>query len=371
MNVPWLYRMQSLYTIIFLIILGLSSPTLAFAQIVNVYNWANFISPSTTQSFEEKTHIKVQYDVFDQNHILESKLIAGGSGYDVVAPTSGPYFEKHIRWHLYKPLDKSLLPNYHHLDPAIMKLLATVDIDNRFGVPWMWGTVGIGYNKDKIAAIMPDAPLDSLDLIFNPEIVSKFASCGIAMIDTPTDVLPSAQLYAGYEPNDPSEEAMEAGKKTMLAIRPYISQFSESKYIDDLANGDACLVFGLSADIAQAKMRAEEAENDIHIGFSHPKEGTQVWIDMLTIPRDAKHILEAHAFINYLLNPQIAAINSNEIGYANANTSSVPLLQSSIRDNPMVYTPINKLPSPFMVRSVSANLDRKRSRIWLHVLKGK
>lgn len=335
-----------------------------------MYNWADFVDQTSIKHFEKTTGIKVQYDVFDQNYILETKLISGKSGYDIVAPTSGPYYEKHIRWHLYQPLDKSLLPNFHHIDPTILKLLSAVDPQNRFGVPWMWGTLGIGYNIDMVKSILPDAPINSLEMIFNPEIVSQFASCGVVLMNTLNDVFPSALIYAGYDPNDQSEEGLLAAKRVLMAIRPYIMQFTESKYIDDLANGDACLVLGLSGDISQAKVRAEEAENGIHIGFSTPKEGTQIWIDVLSIPRDAPHPIEAHKLLNFLLEPKIAAQSTNAIGHMNTNAQSIPYLHPSVIHNPILMTPISKFSKPFMVRAPSTQFDRKRSRIWLHVMKG-
>ncbi len=338
---------------------------------LNIYNWSDYITPETISNFEKETGIKVQYDVYDSNQLLESKLMAGKTGYDIVVPTSSPFMVRQIKQGLYQELDKSKLPNYGNLDPVIMKRLAAHDPNNAHAIPWMWGTVGIGYNVKKVKEIMPDAPVDSLKILFDPELAKKFAECGIGMLDSPTDILPNALVYAGLDPNSHKKEDLAKAEAVMMAVRPYIRQFHSSKYIDDLANGDLCLVLGFSGDIMQAANRAKEAKRGVEVGYNIPKEGGQVWVDAMVILKDAAHPENAHKFLNYIMQPDVIAANTNFIGYANANEKALPLVAEDIRENKQIYPSAGMMEHMYTLEPADAKFDRLRTRTWTHILSGK
>lgn len=357
-----------------IIFLSLTISSLAYGdeeKKLNIYNWSDYITPETIANFEKETGIQVQYDVYDSNQLLESKLMAGTTGYDIVVPTSSPFLVRQIKFGLYQNLDKSKLTNYSNLDPNIMTRLAAHDPENARAVPWMWGTVGIGYNIQKIKEIMPDAPVDSLKMLFDPALAEKFAACGIGMLDSPTDILPNALVYAGLNPNSHSKEDLAKAEEVMLAVRPYIRQFHSSKYIDDLANGNLCLVLGFSGDIMQAANRAKEADNGVEIRYAIPKEGGQIWIDAMVILKDAKHSDNAHTFLNYILRPEVIAENTNFIGYANANTEALPLIAENIREDKQIYPPAEIMDSMYSIEPADAKFDRLRTRTWTRILSGK
>jgi putrescine transport system substrate-binding protein len=335
---------------------------------LNIYNWSDYITKETLTNFEKETGIKVQYDVYDSNQMLESKLMAGKTGYDIVVPTASPYMVRQIKLGILQKLDKSKLKNYGNLDPAIMKRLAVQDPDNHYGVPWMWGTVGIGYNVKKIKEIMPDAPVDSLSILFDPKFAEKFKSCGIAMLDSPSDIFPNALVYAGLYPNSQKPEDLEKAKEIMMAIRPNIRQFHSSKYIDDLANGDLCLVLGYSGDIIQASNRAKEAKNGVAIAYALPKEGAQVWVDTMVIPKDAKHPGNAHKFLDYILRPEVIAANTNFIGYANANKKALPLVKDEIKNNKQIYPDQAAMEKMYTLAPSDQKFERLRTRAWTSIL---
>lgn len=338
---------------------------------LNIYNWSDYITPETIADFEKETGIKVQYDVYDSNQLLESKLMAGKTGYDIVVPTSTPFMVRQIKLGLYQPLDKAKLTNYSNLNPEIMRRLTAHDAGNSHAVPWMWGTVGIGYNVKKIKEIMPDAPIGSLKMLFDPAVAEKFASCGIGMLDSPTDILPNALVYAGLDPNSTKKEDLEKAEAVMMAVRPHIRQFHSSKYIDDLANGDLCVVLGFSGDIMQAANRAKEAKNGVEVAYAIPKEGAQIWVDAMVILKDAEHPENAHTFINYILRPEVIAKNTNFIGYANANTKALPLVDKEISENKQVYPTEEMMKSMYTLEPANAEFDRLRTRTWTRILSGK
>lgn len=305
-------------------------------KVLHVYNWSDYIAEDTIKNFEEKTGIKVTYDVFDSNDMLETRLLAGNSGFDVVVP-SASFLERQIKAGVFQKLDKSQLPNLANMDPDIQQRVALHDPGNEHSVTYLWGTTGIGYNVDKVKKILGDTPLDSWNQIFDPKEIAKFKDCGVSVLDAPDEILKVVLQWMGRDPNSQKDEDLNAAAEKLQLIRPYIRKIHSSQYIDDLANGDLCIAIGWSGDILQARDRAAEAGQGVKIAYSIPKEGTIVWFDMLAIPADAKHPKNAHAFINYLMEPQVAANNSNFVNYANANAASFAMVSDTVKNDPGVY----------------------------------
>jgi len=320
-------------------------------KVLNVYNWSDYIDPAVIEGFQKETGIAVRYDVFDSNEVLETKLLTGNSGYDVVVP-SAYFLERQVKAGVFRKLDRSQLPNLSNLDPALQARAAQHDPGNDHSVVYMWGTTGIGYDAAKVAAIMPDAPTDSWRLIFDPAILSKFKDCGVSLLDDPTDMVSTALLWLGKDPNSQSEADLALAEQALLAIRPYIRSIHSSQYIEDLANGEICIAVGYSGDILQAQDRAEEAGKETDIRYTIPKEGALMWFDTLAIPADAPHPGNAHAFINYLLRPEVAAANSNFVYYANANAAATALVEEELRNDPGIY------PTPAVKERLQPNLAK-------------
>ena len=306
------------------------------SKVLNVYNWSDYIAENTIKDFEKETGIKVTYDVFDSNEVLETKLLAGGTGYDIVVP-SASFLERQIKAGIFQKLDKSKLPNLKNLDPELTAQIARHDPGNEHSVNYLWGTSGVGYNVNKIAERMKDAPVDSFAMFYDPKIVSKFKDCGVSILDAPSEVLGTVLIYLGKDPNSESPEDLAAAEKVLMAIRPYVKYVHSSKYIDDLANGEICLTLGWSGDVLQARDRAAEANNGITIAYRIPREGAVMFFDMLAIPKDAKHVENAYAFINYLLRPDVAANNTNYVNFANSNAASTSLVNPEVLNNPGIY----------------------------------
>jgi putrescine transport system substrate-binding protein len=340
-------------------------------KVLNVYNWSDYIAEDTVAKFEKATGIKVRYDVYDGNETLEAKLMAGNSGYDIVVPTAFPFLDRQIKAGVYQELDKSKIPNYKNLDPDLMKRVAAADPGNKHAVIWMWGTTGLGYNVKAIEKRMPNAPVDSLDLIFKPENAAKFKDCGITVLDSPTDVIPIVLNYLGIDPNSSKPEDLKKAEDLMMKIRPYIKYFNSSQYINDLANGDVCLSLGWSGDVFQAAARAEEAKNGNEIKYSIPKEGTMIWFDNLVIPKDAPHPEAALAWINFNLQPDIAAANSDYVAYANPVPASKPLMDKSVSENPAIYPSKEVMDKLFAVPTKDATFNRLQTRAWSTIRTGK
>ncbi len=341
------------------------------AKVLNVYNWSDYIAEDTVPNFEKQTGIKVTYDVFDSNEVLEAKLLAGSTGYDIVVPSLN-FLGRQIKAGVFLPLDKGKLSNYGNLDPKLMALIAKLDPGNEYGIPYMWGTVGIGYNVDKVKkALGADAPTDSWALVFDPKYASKLKSCGLTMLDSPTDILSAALKYQGEDPNTTNEATIQKAADLVMKVRPYITYFHSSQYINDLANGDVCVSVGWSGDVFQAKSRAEDAKNGVVLAYSIPKEGAQLWFDMMAIPKDAKHPENALAFLNYLLEPKVIADDSNFIAYANANAASTQYVNADIRDNPAIYPPPDVMDKLFMLQVLPPDLDRVYTRAWTTIKTGK
>jgi len=360
-----------LFTALFLVA-ALGSVALADeAKTLNIYNWSDYIAPDTVKRFEAETKIKVNYDVYDSNEVLESKLMAGHSGYDLVVPTASPYLAREAAAGALLPIDKARLSNYGNLDPQILAAAANADPDNKFGVPYMWGTTGIGFNPVKVKAALGDqAPLDSLRLIFDPDNAKKLAACGIEVLDTAQELFPASLLYAGRDPLGRSDADIAKAIEVMTAIRPYIRKFHSSEYINDLANGDVCVAFGYSGDIVQAKNRAADAKNGVEIAYSIPKEGAMIWVDMMAIPKDAPHPANALAFINFILRPEVAAAISNTVAYANPNKLATDMVDEAIRADPGIYPPDKVRKRLFFDKPVTPEFERARTRAWTRIKTG-
>jgi putrescine transport system substrate-binding protein len=339
-------------------------------KVLNVYNWSDYVEPSVLEEFTKTTGIKVNYDVFDANEVLETKLLTGHTNYDVVVP-SAPFLERQIKAGVFQKLDKSQLPNSKNLDPDMMKRIAVYDPGNEYSVPYMWVTSGPGYNLAKIKERMPDAPLDSLRMVFDPAVVAKFKDCGVSVLDAASEVVGAVLIYLGKDPRSQSEEDLKAAESVLLAIRPSLRYVHSSRYIDDLANGETCLALGWSGDIKQARDRAKDAGKGIEIRYSLPREGTIMNFDMLAVPADAPHPHNAMTFINYLLEPEVAARNSNLVKYANINTASTPMLSDSVKGDPNIYPPpdiqAKLVPEP----PRSQEYQRLLTRTWTRFKTGK
>jgi putrescine transport system substrate-binding protein len=338
---------------------------------LNVYNWSDYIAPGTIPKFEAETGIKVTYDVYDGNEVLEAKLLAGGSGYDIVVPSASPFMARQIVAGVYKPLDKAALPNWKNLDPSILKLVAAADPGNAHGVPYLWSVTGLGYNKSMVHAVLGDAaPLDSWALLFDPANAKKLAGCGISLLDTPQEVFPATLAYLGLDPKSRDPGDLDKAFAALEKIRPYIRKFHSSQYINDLANGDLCLSLGYSGDVLIARNRAREAKNGEAIAFEIPEEGAQMSVDMLGIPADAPHPQNALRLIEYLLRPQVIADISDAVSYPNPNLPGTLLVKPAIRDDPAVYPPASVRRRFFVDLPAPAEYERARTRAWTRLKSG-
>jgi putrescine transport system substrate-binding protein len=330
---------------------------------LNLYIWSDYLAPNTLSDFEKQTGIKVHAAYFDTNETLETKLLAGSSGSDIVVPTAS-YFERQIKAGVYLTLDKSKLPNLKNMDPQLMSRVALHDPGNAHGIIYMWGTNGIGYNETMVRELMPDAPLDSWRLVFDPAVASKVAKCGISVLDSPAEMMRAVLSYLGRDPNSQKPEDVTAVEETLLKIRPYIRNINSSEFIEALANGDLCIAVGYSGDVLQARDRAKDANKGIEIKYIVPKEGSILWFDMLAIPKDAPDPESAYAFMNYMMDPKVIADVSNVKRYANGNLASQPFLEQSVKDDPGIY------PSPELRQKLAVQLadspeqTRAITRIW-------
>jgi len=340
--------------------------TVATAEVVNFYNWSDYIDERTIPEFEAATGIDVRYDVYDSNDVLEGKLLAGNTGYDIVVPT-GNFFEVQRKAGLFQPLDKSKLTNYGNLDPDIMAKIVPLDPGNQYAVPYAWGTNGLGINLDAVNARIEEPPLNSWDLLFDPQYAAKLADCGISLLDAADEVNEIALNYIGHPPGSEDPQHLEAAMAMVQKIRPYVRYFHSSQYIDDFANGEVCLVLGWSGDLYQA---INDAAEGLNLDYVIPEEGTIVWFDLLSIPADAPHPEAAHQLIDYLLRPEVAARITNQIYFANANQASYDLIDPAIRNDPNIY------PSPEVMQRLFPNpvkpqgYVRQRNRLWTQLKTG-
>lgn len=337
---------------------------------VRVYNWSDYVGETTLEDFQKATGITPVYDVFDSNETLEGKLLAGHTGYDVVVPSSN-FLAKQIKAGAFQKLDKSQLPNWQNLDPALLKQLEKSDPGNQYGVPYLWGTNGIGYNVDKVKAALGTDKLDSWAILFEPENLKKLSKCGVSFMDSPDEVYPAVLQYLGLDPNSTNPDDYKKAEAQLLKVRPYITYFHSSKYISDLANGNICVAFGYSGDVFQARSRAEEAKKGVNIGYAIPKEGANLWFDLLAIPKDAKNVKEAHAFINYLLQPEVIAKVSDYVGYANPNPKAGELMNAELRQDETVYPPQAVMDKLYVMKELPPQILRLETRSWTRVKSGK
>ena len=352
-------------------LMAISAGSLAADKTLHVYNWSDYIAPNTVADFEKQTGIKVVYDVFDSNEVLEGKLMAGSTGYDVVVPSSS-FLARQLQSGVFQPLDKSKLPNYKNLDPDLMKKLEQHDPGNKYAIPYLWATTGIGYNVGKVkAALGKDAPVNSWDLVLKPENLEKLKSCGVSFLDAPEEIFATVLNYMGKDPNSSDAKDYTAATDLLLKLRPSIRYFHSSQYINDLANGNTCVAIGWAGDILQAKKRAVEAKNGVDIAYSIPKEGALAFFDTLAIPKDAKNLDAAYQFLNYLMDPKVMANISNSVYYASGNKASVPFVDEAIRNNPGVYPTPDTMAKLFTLKVQDPKLDRVRTRAWTKVKSGK
>ncbi|KRV79431.1 polyamine ABC transporter substrate-binding protein [Pseudomonas citronellolis] len=339
-------------------------------KLVRFYNWSDYMGPDTLKDFQKNSGIKVQYDVFDTNEMLEAKLLSGHSGYDLVVPSS-QFLTKQIKAGVYQPLDRSKLPNWSHLDPRLMQRLEAADPGNKYAVPYMWGTVGIGYNADKVkAALGADAPVDSWDLVFKPQNLAKLHDCGVAFLDAPVKIIPQALHYLGLDPNSHNPDDYRKASALLQKLAPSVTYFHSSRYPTDLANGDICVAIGYSGDVMQAQSRAKEAGKHIDIRYVIPREGANLWFDMLAIPRDAQNPAGALALVDYLLQPQVIAPVSDYVGYANPNKDATALLDPKVRDNPGIYPSDAVIDKLFVSADLPPNIQRVITREWTRIKTG-
>src|ERR1700726_3145468 len=349
----------------------LSPPARAEERTVNFYNWSNYIAPGVLEDFTRETGIKVVYDTFDANETLETRLLAGKSGYDVVVPTA--YFlQRQITAHVFQKLDKSKLPNLANAWPVGTTQLAIYDPGNQYAANYMWGTTGIGYSVKAVQKILgPDARIDSWDIVFQPENLAKFKDCGVHMLDSADDIFPAALSYLGLDPNSTRQGHPEKAADLLVKIRPFVRKFHSSEYLSALATGEICFVVGWSGDIMQARSRAAEANSGIEIGYAIPKEGAQMFFDNLAIPADAKNVAEAYELINYLYRPDVAAKNSDFLSFANGNLASQQLVAPKIFNDKNIYPDDATLKKLFVIPARDPATQRIINRLWTRVKTGR
>ena len=342
----------------------------ASAEEVRVYNWSDYIDEALLQKFEDETGINLIYDVFDSNEVLETKMLAGGSGYDVVVP-SGTFLQRQISAGAFQKLDKSKLPNLVNMWDAIEERTAKYDPGNEYAINYMWGTTGIGVNTEKVAEVLgKDAPIDSLALIFDPANMEKLAACGVQFLDAPTELIPAALKYIGEDPDSQDPEVIAKAEPVLSAVRPYVQKFHSSEYINALANGDICVAFGWSGDVLQARDRAWEADNGVELAYNAPVEGALMWFDMMAIPVDAPNPDGAHKFLNFIMDAQNIAAASNYVYYANGNKASQEFLIEDVIDDPAVYPNAETVKNLYTTTPYSAKVQRVVTRMWTRIKSG-
>ena len=332
-------------------------------KVLNLYIWSDYLTENTLRDFEKQTGIKVHVAYYDTNETLETKLLAGNSGFDVTVPSSS-YFQRLIKAGAYAQFDKSKLPNLKAMDPELMQKVATFDPGNAHGIIYMWGTNGIGYNEKMVKALLPDAPLDSWRLVFDPAVASKIAKCGISILDSPAEILRVAYAYLGKDPNSQNPGDLAQAEAMLAKIRPFIRNFNSSEYIEALANGDLCVSIGYNGDILQARDRAHDVNKGVDIKYVVPKEGTILWFDMMAIPKDAPNADSAYQFLNYIMTPQVIADISNFKRYANGNAAASSLVKDEVKQDPGIYPPENMRQRLTLQLADTPEQTRAITRMW-------
>lgn len=339
------------------------------ANVVNVYNWADYIDPDTIRQFETEYGIEVNYDVYDSSEVVDVKLLSGASGYDVVVH-SAQFASRLAPIGVFRKLDLSRLDNLRHMDPEIMKRIELYEETIGYGAPYMWGTTGYAWNEDMVRARLPDHPMDSADVLFDPAIVSQLADCGVTLLDGPTDVFPMVLAYLGRDPNAVDAENIAAAEAQLDLVRPYIRYFSNAKMMSDLPNREVCVAMSWSGDYAQAAVRAEEAGVDISLRYTVPKEGSGLWVDGMYVPSDAPHPDNAHLFINFILRPQVLAQISNFVFYANASEAARRYMSPRVLNDPGIYPDDETWRITYPILSAAPKQERLRTRAWARVKSG-
>ena len=339
-------------------------------KVLHVYNWSDYIAPDTIANFEKESGIKVVYDVFDSNETLEAKLLAGKSGYDIVVPSNN-FLAKQIKAGVYQELDKSKLSNYGNLNKSLLKAVSVSDPDNKHAFPYMWGSIGIGYNPEKVKAALGVDKIDSWDTLLKPENIAKLKSCGVSFLDSPTEMLPVALHYLGLPTDTQKKEDLKKAEDLFLKIRPSIGYFHSSKYISDLANGNICVAVGYSGDIQQAKSRAAEAGGKVKVAYDIPKEGAGSFYDMVAIPKDAENVDAAYKFMNYLLKPEVMASITNSVRFPNGNEKATALVDKDITSDPGIYPSAEVQAKLYAIADLPAATQREMTRSWTKIKSGK
>lgn len=346
------------------------SSTTVLAEEVHVYNWSDYIDESLLEKFEQETGIKVIYDVFDSNEVLETKLLAGKTGYDVVVPTAD-FLSRQIIAGAFQPLDFNKLPNSKNLWDVVKARIEPYDPGNKYSINYMWGTTGIGVNVNKVKEVLgEDAPIDSLDLIFNKKNMEKLAQCGVMFLDAPTEVIPAALAYLGENPDSKDTKVIAKAEKVLSDIKPYVSKFHSSEYINSLANGEICVAFAWSGDLLQARDRADEADNGVEIAYNIPKEGALMWFDQIAVPVDAPNSEAAHKFINFIMDAENMAAASNYVYYANGNLASQEYLEEDVIGDPAIYPDEATLNNLYTLTTYQPKVQRFVNRLWTKIKSG-
>ncbi len=346
------------------------SAGVATAEEVRVYNWSDYIDEELLTKFEDETGIDLIYDVFDSNEVLETKMLAGGSGYDVVVP-SGTFLQRQITAGAFQSLDFSKLSNSGNLWDVIKDRTEQYDPGNAYSINYMWGTTGIAVNTGRVAEVLgDDAPIGSLALIFEPANMEKLAGCGVHFLDAPTEMIPAALAYIGEDPNSQDPDVIAKAEPVLAAVRPYVLKFHSSEYINALANGDICAAFGWSGDVLQARDRAWEADNGVEIAYNAPSEGALMWFDQMAIPADAPNVDAAHKFINFIMDAQNMADASNYVYFANGNLASQPLLAEDVIGDPAIYPDEATLQNLYTTSPYDAKIQRVVTRLWTRIKSG-
>ena len=356
-------------TILAILLMLTCLPSAAEERIVNMYNWADYIGPTTIADFEKEYGVKVNYDIYHTTELVDAKLMAGNTGYDVVVHAAS-YSARLIEAGVYQPLDRSRLGNWSNLDPDILQIMADFDPGNRYAAPYMWGTTGISYNVDMLRERLPDAPLDTADFFFKPEIISHFADCGVTILDGPIDTLPMFMSYLGHPGNSVDPQHLRETEQVMKSIRPYIRYFSSAKMLIDMPNKEVCVAMSWSGDYIVARTRAAEAGIDINLAYAMPEKGIPAWVDNMFIPRDAPHADNAYLLINYLLRPEVIAPVSDFTGYANANHAATALVDPDITGDPAIYPDADVRNRLELTLVYSPKEERPRSRTWTRIKSG-
>ncbi|WP_375229523.1 polyamine ABC transporter substrate-binding protein [Roseobacter sp. S98] len=342
----------------------------AAADEVRVYNWSDYIDEALLEKFERETGIDLVYDVFDSNEVLETKMLAGGSGYDVVVP-SGTFLQRQIAAGAFQKLDASKLPNLANMWDTVKERTVQYDPDNAYSINYMWGTTGIGVNTGKVTELLgEDAPVGSLSLIFEPSNMEKLAECGVHFLDAPSEMIPAALKYIGEDPDSHDPDVIAKAEAVLAGVRPHIQKFHSSEYINALANGDICVAFGWSGDILQARDRAAEAENGVDIAYNAPSEGALMWFDQMAIPADAPNPEAAHTFLNFIMDAQNMADASNYVYYANGNLASQPMLEEDVIGDPAIYPDEATLENLYTTTPYPAKVQRVVTRLWTKIKSG-